>query len=421
MNSAVQGDHLMRFFVRVLLLIVCSIPACSGYAAEKPRVRTITAFVRLDRAHYHNQIQETLAMLGRAKAEYEKKGYEVLYTRITTQPFPEYIHGLNKQEALEFFKSMEALLPKKQFMASIGPAMVSDSDSLFGVELLKEALPNSEVFYASNVVASERGIHWRAVHASADLIKHLADHSKQSEANFGFAASAMVPLYTPFYPVSYHTGAGHKFAVGISSANAVKDAFQNAKGNRETARILLQRSLNEHASRIQEISKTVEQITGWEYMGLDTSVAPSFPGTNESVGAAIEDLTGVKFGSSGTLTAAALITEIIKAIPVKQVGYSGLMLPILEDEVLARRWSEGKITADIVLAYSAICGTGLDTIPLPGDISTEQLERMIGDMAVLAFKLRKPLAARLMPIAGKKAGQSTEFDWLLKVTLQPLP
>jgi uncharacterized protein (UPF0210 family) len=48
-----------------------------------------------------------------------------------------------------------------------------------------------------------------------------------------------------------------------------------------------------------------------------------------------------------------------------------------------------------MLAYSAVCGTGLDTIPLPGDASQEQLEKMIGDMATLAVKLHKPLSARL--------------------------
>ena len=78
---------------------------------------------------------------------------------------------------------------------------------------------------------------------------------------------------------------------------------------------------------------------------------------------------------------------------------------------------------DDMLAYSAICGTGLDTIPLPGDVTQEQLEKMIGDMATLAVKLHKPLSARLLPVSGKKAGDRTEFDnpFLGNATLQPLP
>jgi hypothetical protein len=91
--------------------------------------------------------------------------------------------------------------------------------------------------------------------------------------------------------------------------------------------------------------------------------------------------------------------------------------------VIARRWSEGALSIDALLAYSAVCGTGLDTVPLPGDISEDQLARIIGDMATVAYRLRKPLSARLMPVAGKKAGDRTEFDdpFLVNAVIQPLP
>ena len=53
------------------------------------------------------------------------------------------------------------------------------------------------------------------------------------------------------------------------------------------------------------------------------------------------------------------------------------------------------VSLDALLSYSAVCGTGLDTIPLPGDITEERLDLIIGDMASLAFKWHKPLSARL--------------------------
>jgi uncharacterized protein len=62
------------------------------------------------------------------------------------------------------------------------------------------------------------------------------------------------------------------------------------------------------------------------------------------------------------------------------------------------------------VACSAVCGTGLDTIPYPGDISANQLARIFGDVASLAWKWHKPLSARLQPVAGKKAGDLTEFS-----------
>jgi uncharacterized protein (UPF0210 family) len=47
-----------------------------------------------------------------------------------------------------------------------------------------------------------------------------------------------------------------------------------------------------------------------------------------SIGAAIEAFTGAKFGSSGTLTAARIITAAVKAVPETQIGYSGLMVSV---------------------------------------------------------------------------------------------
>jgi len=98
--------------------------------------------------------------------------------------------------------------------------------------------------------------------------------------------------------------------------------------------------------------------------------------------------------------------------------------PATYRQQLAERWSEGTFDLDSLLAYSAVCGTGLDAIPLPGDVSQQQLERIIGDMASLAFKWHKPLTARLIPAPGKKAGDQTDFDFGIakfpNTTLKPL-
>ena len=110
------------------------------------------------------------------------------------------------------------------------------------------------------------------------------------------------------------------------------------------------------------------------------------------------------------MTAASIITRAVQSTPVKQVGYSGLMVPVLEDAVLAKRWEERTYSMDSLLAYSAVCAGGLDTIPLRGDISEEALARIMGDVASLAWKWRKPLAARLLPAPGKTSGDHTEFS-----------
>jgi uncharacterized protein (UPF0210 family) len=69
------------------------------------------------------------------------------------------------------------------------------------------------------------------------------------------------------------------------------------------------------------------------------------------------------------------------------------------------------LTVKDLLLYSTVCGTGLDTVPLPGDTSAEQLDAVLVDLAALSLRLDKPLTARLMPIPGKKAGDVTGFDF----------
>ncbi|HWW82594.1 MAG TPA: DUF711 family protein, partial [Vicinamibacterales bacterium] len=145
-------------------------------------------------------------------------------------------------------------------------------------------------------------------------------------------------------------------------------------------------------------------------------------GGQVSIGAAIESFTGAPFGSPGTETAAGIITRAVKDVPVKQTGYSGLMIPVLEEAVLTRRWTEGTYGLDSILAYSAVCAAGVDTVPLPGDTSEAAIAGIIGDVATLAVKWDKPLAVRLLPAPGKKAGEMTEFSGALaNAIIHPLP
>ncbi len=401
-----------------LLFLAAALAPFAGEAAERPKVRAITGFIRLDRAHYQEQIQAALKTLRQAKAAYEQAGYEVQSIRISTQPFPEYTRGLTTEQALAFFREYDALAQKEDFAPAIGPALLDGSDDARAVELLREILLHTNL-NASLTVAGEDGVRWKAVRAAAELIKDWSEHSPGGIANFNFAATAVVPPYTPFYPGSYHTGEGEHFAVALQSANVVAEVFASSRDFGQ-ARQALTAAFGAHAQAIEAIAQRVEKETGWKYEGIDLSPAPL---KDVSIGGAIEKLTGTKFGSSGTMTAAALITGVLRELPVKHAGYSGLMVPVLEDAVLAQRWSEGTISLDALLAYSAVCGTGLDTVPLPGDVSVEELEHIIGDMASLAVKLHKPLSARLMPVKGKKAGDRTEFNdpFLVNAVLQPLP
>jgi uncharacterized protein (UPF0210 family) len=422
-QSAITLNRFFRGLIAALLLVLTGsvgIAHAQQKAAptpEKPKIRAITAFINLDRAQYQEQVADALKLLRRAQTTFESRGYQVQTIRIATQPFPEYTKGLTTEQAVAFFKQYDALAAKEKFAASIGPAMVNAGDSDAQAELLAEILSNTKTLNASLVVAGDEGVRWNAVGAAARVMKKL-EATEHSQGNFHFAAIAMVPPLTPFFPAAYHTGFGHQFAIALESANVVAAAFKNAP-DLATAKQRLTDSLASSAFDIQRHAGRIDQETGWTYMGIDLSPAPS---GNVSIGEAIENLTTEPVGMSGTLTAAATITAAIRDVKVKQTGYSGLMLPILEDTRLAQRWSEGHLSLDALLSYSAVCGTGLDTIPLPGDITVEQLSLIIGDMASLAYKWHKPLSARLLPVAGKGWGEMTEFNdpFLVNAKLQPL-
>ena len=404
----------------VLLFLATTTPKITSAqdAAHKPKIRAVTAFIRLDRAKYESQIQETLKFLHQAKSAFEKSGYEVETIRITTQPFPEYTQGMSTSDALAFFRAYDALAVKEGFDASIGPAMTKDSDDPHNAELLAQVLATAKTLEGSASIAGEDGIHWKSIRATAGVIQYLATHTTHSQGNFNFTAAALVPPNTPFYPASF-TGEEKHFALALQSANVVADVFGSTHSPDE-AETRLRDSLGHYAQEIEATAKQIEQQTSWNYGGIDLSPAPL---KEISIGRAIEKFYGAPLGSSGTLTVAAIITRALKEVPVTHTGYSGLMLPVLEDSVIAQRWSEGRLTLDSLLSYSAICGTGLDTIPLPGDISEEQLVRILGDVASLSVKWHKVLSARLLPIAGKKPGELTELDdpFLVNAKIQPLP
>jgi uncharacterized protein (UPF0210 family) len=408
--------------VRFVGAFVLALFAVTGHTQtySKPNVRAITAFVRLDPATFDRQIADALTVLRAAQGDFARRGYKTETIRIVTQPLGELISGQSDEDALKFLKAIDDLSAKESFIPSVGPAMMRDSDDPHVMRLLEKALSTLPNLQANSIIAAEDGIHWKVIRESAALVRYLTDHSPQSQGNFSFTATAMLKPYGPFYPGTYHTGAGKQFSIGFEGANVVQEVFARTHGDFDGSVAELTKQLTIHAKVAEAVGTQVAASTGWSFMGVDPTPAPL---GDVSIGAAMETYTGAKFGSSGTMTAALIITTAVKAVPVKQIGYSGLMIPVMEDKLLARRWAEGSITTDSLLAYSAVCGTGLDTIPYPGDISVDQLARIFGDVASLAWKWKKPLSARLQPVAGKKAGDATEFSsrFLFNTTLHELP
>ncbi len=409
----------MRQFFWTLLL-AAGVGAAQAQSYTRPQVRAITAFVRLEHEHYTQQLDAALRVLRDARSAFESEGYQVETLRIVTQPLAQLVQGETEDQALAYLGEIDDSAAREGFIANVGPAMLRDGDDPRAMRLLGRALASLEHLNSSAIIAADDGIHWTVIRESAALVHELAENSPRGQGNFNFAVTAMLAPYGPFYPGAYHLEDGRRLSIGFEGANVVQQVFARTHGDFAGSIAELTKQLTIHARVAESIGTRVAATNGWTFMGVDPTPAPL---GDVSIAAAIETYTGARFGSSGTLTAALAITTAVKSVPVRQIGYAGLMVPVMEDKVLARRWAEGAINTDSLLAYSAVCSTGLDTIPYPGDIGEAQLARIFGDVAALAWKWHKPLSARLLPVKGAKPGDLTDFrsPYLFNTRVRELP
>jgi len=386
-----------------------STPAAPLDTAAKPknfRIRALTAGVSLTDFADPHALDAAFEFLSSAKRSFEQAGYIVQTMRIALNPLLLGASDAARAAALPKLVALDAMAAAHRAVISIGPifsaADSADSIAAWAVEL---ARATKVLSFSGSVASAARGVHRDAVLLAAKVIAALAQAGGGGIANFRFAAAACVPSGTPFFPVAYHEGPS-SLSVGLETPNLVRQAFTGLKDPAQASE-RLRSLLNAELQPVEKIARSLAEHAKHAYLGIDTSPAPSL---DSSIGSALETLTGEPFGSASTLQACAAVTAAVKSVEVMTCGYSGLMLPILEDPVLANRVSEGRIKISDLLLYSTVCGTGLDVVPVPGDAAPEQLARVIGDVATLAVRLKKPLSARLFAVPGKKAGERVEFD-----------
>ncbi len=350
----------------------------------------------------------------------EKTGFTVQTTRLSTQPLEQWLPTVEDAVKQVAHLGSQATAHGIDY-CSLGTiqAALDEEDRTAQLQvLIPDLLAAAENCFASIQVGArdQNGgvINLEAVKASARIIQALSRNTPDGFGNLRFAAASNCPPHIPFFPASYyaesdHNNGGPEFGLALEAANLAVTAFTGAENN-EQARQNLLALLIEHGTKAAEVCGAISTEHGFTFTGLDISMAP-YPTPDRSIGRALEMLNGAPLGSPGTLASAAFFTSILKeaASVLPTVGYSGLMLPALEDQTLADRAAEGLISIDTLLLLSAVCGLGLDTVPLPGDVTLPQLERIILDMASLAVKLDKPLTARLMPVPGHKAGDPAEW------------
>ena len=368
------------------------------------KIRSITYFCNPKYPLDEKVLQKAGAFLSKAKSAYEAGGYEVQTVRLATIPFPEMLGNENINKLPEVTSQIDHIAEDLKIgYVSLGPALPEMPRSY---ALIPDAIFVSKNIFFGGVMADRtRGIHLPAVRACADLIVKCATIEPNGFANLQFAALANVAAGAPFLPAAYHDDDRPTFAIATESADLAVQALENAK-SLEEGRTSLISEIEKHGKKLTEVAKSLHCRFG----GIDFSLAP-FPDDTHSLGNAVEKMGVSKIGLHGSLAAAAILTEAVDRANFLHTGFSGFMQPILEDSVLAMRAAEGTLSIKDVLLYSAVCGTGLDTIPLPGNTTSGQLVSLLLDVCALALRLDKPLTARLMPVPNKKAGDETNFDF----------
>lgn len=94
-------------------------------------------------------------------------------------------------------------------------------------------------------------------------------------------------------------------------------------------------------------------------------------------------------------------------------GLSGAFIPVSEDAGMIKAVNAGYLNVSKLEAMTAVCSVGLDMIAVPGDIEASTISGMIADEAAIGMINAKTTAVRVIPVPGKKVGDTVEFGGLL--------
>ena len=385
------------------------------------KIRSITVFCQPGFPPNRLLLQQLGIFAGHARKLYEQAGYEVESLRLATPPFVSFLSPENLVEAA-LTLAIETQAEGFEYI-SLGPVPADRPDLLQSIPRVRAQTQN--VFFSTQLTTPNHEVSLPAAQAAARLICQLAQVEPNGFANLNFCALANVPAYAPFFPAAYAQNSPPAFALALEAADLAEQVFSQAQ-SLQAARKTLIAEVESHAQKLEAIGQKLTKIYTYNFKGLDFTLAPH-PAQGVSIAKALEALGLPAFGLHGSLFASAFLTDTLDQAHYSRTGFNGLMLPVLEDAGLAQRASEGLLSTTDLLLCSAVCGTGLDVVPLPGDATPEQLCPVLLDIAALALRLEKPLTARLMPIPGKAAGEATNFDFayfanshVLALKAQPL-
>ena len=314
-------------------------------------------------------------------------GHEVQTVRLATPPWESWCDA----EALPArARELEAAVVAAgvQFL-SLGPC------SAEGVPAAVEALLATTATFCT--ARLENGGSSAAARAMLALARADPQH------NLRFAALARVEAATPFFPAAFAQCEGFALAMELTSALL-------AAGGDVTAL----------APEIEALERDA-RAAQIPFLGIDPSLAPGLYGKGSV--ARLMALRGAPVGSPDAPALVGELTAALRELPVEQVGYRGVMFAVMEDPGLVEALRQREFNVDDLLEYAGRCGTGLDTVPLPGDIGANRLAALLDRVGAVAEKGAKPLSARLFPAPGIAAGETvaTGSPYLFDCPAMELP
>lgn len=387
---------------------------------ELCRLRTISFFLTLhkDKTQWEDTLYSVKRDVDLLLPAVQKAGYTLQSIRVITNPFGEYLDLTNLQTAKADLQYLTELLNKFnesgiRLRFAIGAARNKEEIAL---------LPELIAAYGDlcnacvNVPLDEHGVlDNELIEQSVYAVQQIANITPRGEGNFNFTVNFNCKPFIPYFPAGYHLShLPNSFVIGLETPDLLVEVLKSVPKSPHSQfyadcyRAMLQ-ALQYHVDQVLEMLSAVKLSGKFEFAGIDSSAAPS---KNCSSITKIYELMGLPyFGAAGSVEVSALLTKVFKSIQrVPLVGFSGLMLAVTEDLGLAEGTQKQYFDIRALLTYSAVCGIGLDTVPVAGNAKAESIAAIMRDTGTMAFRLNKPLTVRLFPIPNKVAGEISEFE-----------
>ena len=285
---------------------------------------------------------------------------------------------------------------------------------------IPEALATTDRVCSSiNVGSTKTGLNMDAVELMGRIVTETAQATKDNDS-LGCAKLVVfcnAPDDNPFMAGAFHgvTEADAIINVGVSGPGVVKVALEKVRG--ENFEVLCE-TIKKTAFKITRVGQLVAQEAskrlGIPFGIIDLSLAPT-PAVGDSVAEILEEIGLERVGAPGTTAALAMLNDQVKKGGVMASSYvgglSGAFIPVSEDQGMIDAVSLGALTIEKLEAMTCVCSVGLDMIA--GDTPSTTIAGIIADEAAIGMVNQKTTAVRLIPVIGKKVGDTAEFGGLL--------